>query len=204
MTLSNNPMLRFFEMSRAYGNMEHIFGGPRAFQEKFSQVERVFRLMETVTPPYDLLKQSIRVVQDLNNSGSLIIILEGENFDLPLYHYKQAIDCLDNNRYELCNGEIRNCLEALILEIYERKTGKKTEKYYRAVDRMTNLGFISHEESLILRETKREWNKRGSHPGRSTRPEAENRLQSVTFLSRFCLYKIMNTPEGSPTIRIIK
>ena len=204
MTLSNNPMLRFFEMSRACENIEHILGGPRAFQEKFSQVERAFRLMETVTVPHHLLKQSIRVVQDLNNSGSLIVILERENFDLPLYHYKQAIVFLDDNYYGPCNGEVRNCLEALILEIYERKTGKKAKSYYSAVDIMTNLGFISHEESQILRETKREWNKRGSHPGRSSKPEAESRLQGVTFLSRFCLYKIMNTPEGSPTIRITK
>lgn len=200
----NNPMLRLAEMSRAYENMERLVGGPRILRENLSRAEKAFALMETVTVPHSLLKQGIKTFRDINSPDNLIVILESENFDLPPYHYKQACSFLADNYYDTCNGQIRNCLEALILEIYERKTGRKVENYYSALDGIKKLGFINHEEVQILNEIKKEWNKRGSHPGRSSKPEAEERLQCVTFLSRFLLYKILNTPEGSPKLRIEK
>ena len=200
----NNPMLRLAEMSSTYDNMERLVGGPRVLRENLSRAEKVFRLMEAVTVPHNLLKQGIKTFRDINNPDNLIVILESENFDLPPYHYKQACDFLADDYYDPCNGQIRNCLEALVLEIYEKKTGIKVENYYRALNRMKNLGFINHEESQILKEIKKEWNKRGSHPGRSSKPEAEERLHCVTFLSRFLLYKILNTPKGSPKLRIEK
>lgn len=207
MVISNSQMLRFAEMSRAYGNIERLIGGPQVLCEKFSQAERACRLLETTTVPHDQFKRALRIVRivhNINNPDFLIVIFEEENFDLVLHHYKQALGCFDDNYYEPCNGEIRNVLEELLPEIYMRKTGKKAKNYYSAVDKMADLGLISHEERVILKDIKRRFNTNGSHPGRSSKTEAEYRLRSVTFLSRFLLYKIMNTPEGSPTLRIEK
>ena len=203
MTIPSNPMLRFFEMSCAYRNMEHMVGGSRGLREKFGQAEKAFRQINFVTVPHDL-KQAWRVAQGINDPNTLIVILEEENFDLTPHHYKQALGCFDHKYYGPCNGEIRNVLEALLLEIYTMKTGKEEKKYYRAVDLMKNLGLISHEEREILKEVKRKFNTNGSHPGRSTKQAAETRLHQITFIARFCLYRILRIPENGPNLRITK
>lgn len=121
------------------------------------------------------------------SSGLLIKYLETLNLHLELHCYKRARSCFEYDLYEPCNAMLRSFLQSLLMTIYERVKNQKAKGIGSAIDLLHNIGLISKENKKWLRKTVLEFHTNGSHPGYSSKEEANQRIRYATNIGHFLI-----------------
>lgn len=114
-------------------------------------------------------------------------ILEHEGFDVTLSHYQQAVASFVDGRLEASNGQLRSALEAFLLEVCARTTGRHARGPGAAVDILRESEILDGSEGLLLKGLVGVSNDRGAHQGLTDGEEALFRLHFTTAAFRYLL-----------------
>jgi len=104
-------------------------------------------------------------------------------------HYGQAVEGFTDGRLEASNGQLRSCLEDVLLGLASRD-GKTTSDPRNAVEMLRAAGRLDGDEAKLLRGLVGVSNQRGAHRGTTTEEEAIFRLHATTAAMRYPLARV--------------
>jgi hypothetical protein len=115
------------------------------------------------------------------------------SYRTPLFHYRQAVDCLLHHSYEAANGQLRTALEGLVVQLAEDhagyvRQGNAGEGGAAISHLVTTTGVLPERDGgRMLRGLWQMTHTNGPHPGQSTADESRARMQLITAIARFLL-----------------
>ncbi len=104
-------------------------------------------------------------------------------------HYRQAVDSFTDGRLEASNGQLRSCLENVLIELGARH-GRRTSDPKGAAELLRTAGLLDGDETKLLQGLIGVSNERGAHHGTTTEEEATFRLHTTTAVLRYLLARV--------------
>jgi hypothetical protein len=115
--------------------------------------------------------------------------LRARGMAVAVQHYVQAVDSFTDGRLEASNGQLRSCLEDVLLDLATRH-GKATTDPKGAAEMLRGAGRIDGDEARLLQGLVGVSNERGAHRGTTTEEEATFRLHTTTAVLRYLLARV--------------
>ncbi len=123
-----------------------------------------------------------------------ISLLESEllrhGFDVAAQHYRQAVDSFTDVRLEASNGQLRSCLEDVLIQLCGHVLGESAGDPKGAIDKLRSNGAIDGDEAILLKGLVGMSNERGAHHGLTNEAEATFRLHMTTAVTRYLLARV--------------
>lgn len=137
------------------------------------------------------------VVEPGKEQGLLESRLIEAGFMDPRKHLDQAVDNAASGNWEAANGQIRTFLEALCDAIAERlhEGGGEAPNGGDARKLMENRGFLSKEESNLLKAFFTVLHGEGAHPGTSSEDDCHRRRLMAVALANYYLDDLDEWPK---------
>ena len=104
-------------------------------------------------------------------------------------HYRQAVDSFTDGRLEASNGQLRSCLENVLIELGARH-GRRPSDPKGAAELLRTAGLLDGDETKLLQGLIGVSNERGAHHGTTTEEEATFRLHTTTAVLRYLLARV--------------
>lgn len=104
-------------------------------------------------------------------------------------HYRQAVDSFTDGRLEASNGQLRSCLEDVLLDLAARH-GRTTTDPKGAAEMLRSAGKLDGDETKLLQGLVGLSNERGAHRGTTSEEEATFRLHTTTAVLRYLLARL--------------
>jgi hypothetical protein len=115
--------------------------------------------------------------------------LRDRGMPVAAQHYRQAVDSFTDGRLEASNGQLRSCLEDVLLDLVTRQ-GKTTSDPKGAAEMLRAAGRLDGDEARLLQGLVGVSNQRGAHRGTTTAEEATFRLHTTTAVLRYLLARV--------------
>jgi DNA-binding MarR family transcriptional regulator len=139
-------------------------------------------LQPLTEPPADLPPAQHRLIELLAQHG-----LNG-----AAHAYKQALDCWrDPNKLEAGNGQLRVCLEALVVDL-ARQRGLTAHDFGDALKRLHGAGLLDRKEKAYLEALWALSSDRGPHRGLTDEDEAQFRVHVTTATATYLVARFFN------------
>ena len=140
------------------------------------------RVVPFVSPSVDIAKER----------GMLESRLQLYRFDIASNHLEQAVDNAARAQWEAANSQIRSFLEALCdsiaSRIYQGSSNPPSQGQARIY--MTEVGFLSSEESDLLKALFQVLHGQGGHAGTSSSDDCHRRLLMAVAMSNYYLDRL--------------
>ena len=140
------------------------------------------RVVPFMSPSVDIAKER----------GMLESRLQLHKFDIASTHLEQAVDNVARSQWEAANSQIRSFLEALcnsiVSQIYQGSSNSPTQGQARIY--MTEVGFLTPEESDLLKALFRVLHGQGGHAGTSSSDDCHRRLLMTVAMSNYYLERL--------------
>ena len=124
--------------------------------------------------------------------GLLESRLSDNGFNVALNHFNQSVDNAARGQWESANGDLRAFFDRLCEDTAGRihKGPQNPPVAGKARQYLTDQGFLSSDESELLRYLFRVLHGEGAHPGTSSSDDCHRRRLMVVALSNYYLDKL--------------